>query len=40
MRGDAAGKGSVVVDVEFEQVEERVGDLGDGAVDIYEESAF
>lgn len=31
-RGDAAGHGGVVVDVEFEEVEEWVGDEGDGAV--------
>lgn len=30
---DAAGKGSIVVDVEFEQVEERVVDEVEGAVD-------
>ena len=33
--GDAAGEGRVVVDVELEQVEELVGDEGDGAVGLF-----
>lgn len=36
MRGDAAREGGVVVDVEFEEVEERIGEDGDGAVDFWE----
>jgi hypothetical protein len=32
--GQAAGQGRVVVDVELEQVEEGVGDEGDGAVEL------
>ena len=35
VRRDAAGERGVVVDVEFEEVEERVGDGGDGAVDVW-----
>lgn len=34
VRRDAAGQGGVVMDVEFEEVEEWVGDGGDGAVDV------
>jgi hypothetical protein len=33
-RRDPARHGRVVVDVEFEEVEERVGDGGDRAVDV------
>jgi hypothetical protein len=36
--GDAAGEGSVVVDVEFEEVEEGVCYQGDGAVEFYKRS--
>lgn len=33
-RGETAGEGRIVVDVEFEKVEERVVDDGDGAVEL------
>jgi hypothetical protein len=33
-RGKTAGQWCVVVDVEFEEMEEWVGDWGDGAVDV------
>ena len=36
MRGDAAGEGGVVVDVEFKEVEKRVREDGDGAINIWE----
>ena len=33
--GNAAGEGGVVMDVEFEQVEDGVGDEGNRAVQLY-----
>ena len=34
-RGDPAGQRSIVVDVEFEEMEEGVIDGGEGAIDFY-----
>ena len=34
-RCDSAGEGSVVVDVEFEEVEEGIGYHGDGAIEFW-----
>ena len=34
-RGDAAGERRIIVDVEFEEVEEGVGYQGDGAVEVW-----
>jgi hypothetical protein len=33
--GDAAGERCVVVDVEFEEVEKRVGDHWDGTIEVW-----
>lgn len=34
MRGNAAGQRSIVVDVEFEEVEEGIININEGAIDV------
>ena len=35
MRGNAASQRSIIVDVEFEEVEERIGNEFEGAIDVW-----